>query len=177
MNFTTDRTHSHLHGQFPRRLLQRFVTGQGTGGHGRLCIRRICTSSPCGLRSNRALSALAGLNHGQFPRGLLQRFVTGQGTGGNGMGLRPEDSNLTTRLPKKSDCFFPEKYPSRFTTDRLISLTRTRGNPFARHVPTRRQLFKLGESATAVCRFQRRKRSLHHPALYFVSFVLRASRN
>jgi hypothetical protein len=128
-------------------------------------------------RSYRETSPLTDL-HSQprtILRGFVLRLLLGQGTGGHGMGLRPEDSNLTTRLPKKPGRFCPEKYPQPFTTDRLHPSKKTRGTPKARQVRTPRPAFKLGELATAVCRFQRRNRRLHHPALCFVSFALKGA--
>src|ERR1700757_2078987 len=96
----------------------------------------------------------------------------GQGTLGNGLGLRPEGSNLAARSPKRAGCFYQEKYPLPFATDRLIVL-RIRaslgGAPEA-SAPTQSvhtSAFCWGnERQRQWSILSRRNRSLRHPACF-----------
>ena|SRR5271167_901188 len=91
------------------------------------------------------------------------------------MGLRPEDSNLTAKLPKKSDRFTQRSIRQPFTTDRVYPSKKRKGFP-TRGELAHRANSKLGESATAVCRCQGEGTAAFTTQLfYFLSFALKGA--
>jgi len=98
---------------------------------------------------------------------------TGQGTVGDGLGLRPEESNLTVSSLAKRELFLPREVSVTFHHWPSCTESRVCGRRTDERM--RPSLHEHAGGTSDCGRFvsRRRNRSLHHPAYFsFVSFAL-----